>query len=71
MSNLDFSCNGRITGVTANMYSFRRFGSQLPVFQVWHPLSPGLNVYSKIGQIQFEAPEGENITRVYYVTDWK
>ena len=67
MPNLNFSCNGRITGVTANMYSITRFGS-LPVFQVWHPLSPGLNVYSKIGQVQFEAPEGENITRVYIST---
>ena len=67
MPNLNFSCNGRITGITASMYSIRRFGS-LPVFQVWHPLSPGLNVYSKIGQVQFEAPEGENITRVYIST---
>ena len=68
MPNLNFSCNGRITGVTANMYSLRRFGS-LPVFQVWHPLSPDLNVYSKIGQVQFfEAPEGENIIRVYIST---
>ena len=38
------------------------------MFQVWHPLSPGLNVCSKIGQVQFEAPEGENITRVYTST---
>ena len=64
MPNLTFNCNGRISGVTANMYAVRRFGS-LPVFQVWHPLAPGSNVYSKVGQVQFEAPEGANITRVH------
>ena len=26
----------------------------LPVFQVWHPLSAGSSVYSKIGQVQFQ-----------------
>ena len=66
MPNLTSNCNGgRISGVTANMYAARRFGS-LPVFQVWHPLSPGSNVYSKVGQVQFEAPEGANIvTRIH------
>ena len=58
MPNLNFNCNGRITGVTASMYAVRRTGT-LPVFQVWHPLSPGSNVYSKISQVQFEAPEGK------------
>ena len=67
MPNLNFNCNGRITGVTASMYAVRRTGS-LPVFQVWHPLSPGSNVYSKISQVRFEAPEGKNITRVYIST---
>lgn len=64
MPNLTFSCNGRITGVTASMYATRRVGT-LPVFQVWHPQSTGSNVYSKVGQVQFEGPEGANITRVH------
>ena len=65
MPNLTSNCNGsKISGVAANMYAARRFGS-LPVFQVWHPLSPGSNVYSKVGQVQFEAPEGANITRIH------
>ena len=32
-------------------------GSQstyMPEFQVWHPLSPVSNAYSKIGQVQFQ-----------------
>ena len=65
MPNLDFTCNGsRISGVMASMYAVRRFGS-LPVFQVWRLLAPGSNVYSKVGQVQFEAPEGANITRIH------
>ena len=68
MPNLTFNCNGRISGVTANMYAVTRFGS-LPVFQVWHPLTPGSNIYSKVGQVQFEAPEGENIRRRIHISN--
>ena len=57
MPDLSFSCNGRITSVAASMYLLRPFGGSfnLPVFQVWRPLSPGSSNYSKIGQVQFEA----------------
>ena len=54
MPSLNFSCNGRISSVTASVSVIRGSGS-LPVFQVWDPLSPGSNVYSKIGQVQFES----------------
>ena len=64
MLNLNFACNGRITGVAASMYAIRPSGA-LPVFQIWRPLSPNSNVYSKIGQVQFEAPQGQNILRIY------
>ena len=53
MPSLNFTCNGRISGVTASVSVLWGSGS-LPVFQVWHPLSPGSNVYSKIGQVQFD-----------------
>ena len=53
MPSLNFTCNGRISGVTANVSVLWESGS-LPVFQVWHPLSPGSNIYSKIGEVQFE-----------------
>ena len=58
MPSLTFSCNGRISGVTASMSALRASDS-LPVFQVWHPLAPGSHAYSKVGQVQFE-----NETRV-------
>ena len=50
--NHNFSCNGRIIGITASMGNSS--GVSLPVFQVWRPLSAGSNVYSKVGQVQFE-----------------
>ena len=49
-----FNCNGRITGVSAGMHWSGRQSTYIPQFQVWHPLSPGSNVYSKIGQVQFQ-----------------
>ena len=56
--SISFNCNGRITGVAASMYPPSIFklpnGKNLPVFQVWHPQSPGSNVYSVIGQVQFQ-----------------
>ena len=36
----------------------------MPEFQVWHPLSPGSNVYSKISQVQFQIET--QITNTYY-----
>ena len=52
MLNHNFSCNGRIIGITASMGNSN--GVNLPVFQVWRPLFAGSNVYSKVGQVQFE-----------------
>ena len=67
MPSIIFSCNGRISSVAASISTLRGSGS-LPVFQVWHPLSPGSNAYSKVGQVQFE-----NETRVsgsgYFVSN--
>ena len=30
-------------------------GTELPVFQVWHPVLPGSSVYSVVGQVQFQS----------------
>ena len=61
-----FNCNGRITNVVVSM-SNQPFGN-LPLFQVWHPISPNSSVYNKIGEIQL--PAGEFIPvdtrRAYY-----
>ena len=55
---MNFSCNGRITSVAASIDSPHIFripiGDTLPVFQVWHPQTPGSNIYSVIGQVQFQ-----------------
>ena len=51
-----FNCNGRITGVAASM-DMSPLGSNLPLFQVWHPTS---SVYHKVGEI--ELPLGDYIT---------
>ena len=54
-----FSCNGRITSVTASLFTVEGFslipGMNLPVFQVWRPLLPGSSIYSIIGQAQFDS----------------
>ena len=65
MPSLNFSCSGRISGVAASMSALSPSGS-LPVFQVWHPLSPGSSAYSIVGQVQFE-----NETRVsdYFISN--
>ena len=56
--SMNFNCNGRITSVAASIDSPDifgiRIGDTLPVFQVWHPQTPGSNIYSVIGQVQFQ-----------------
>ena len=41
-----------------------RQSTYMPQFQVWHPLSPSSNAYSKIGQVQFQIETPANNT--YY-----
>ena len=54
-----FTCNGRVTGVTAHLAPAEPLGitpsTELPVFQVWHPVLPGSSVYSIVGQVQFQS----------------
>ena len=57
--NFTFNCNGRITSVTASLFTVAAFsitpGMNLPVFQVWRPLLPGSSIYFIIGQVQFDS----------------
>ena len=48
-----FTCNGRITGVAASLRVDG--GTELPVFQVWHPVLPGSSVYTIVGQVHFQS----------------
>jgi len=46
-----FSCNGRITGITASMRRNAN-GTIDPHLEVWHPQSPGSDVFDKVGEAQ-------------------
>ena len=48
--NTRFNCNGRITNVAVSMLEWH--GTNLPLFQVWHPTSLNSSIYNKIGEIQ-------------------
>ena len=47
--NARFNCNGRITNVAVSMHG--RVGSDLPLFQVFHPTSLNSNTYNKTGEV--------------------
>ena len=51
--NTRFNCNGRITNVAVSMFGW--FGTNLPLFQVWHPTSLNSNTYNKISEVQLPA----------------
>jgi len=46
-----FNCSGRVTRITVSIASSNST-DDLPVFQIWRPLSPGSSVYRKIVQVQ-------------------
>ena len=48
-----FNCNGRITNVAVSM-QFSFSGSDLPLFQVWHPTSTTSSTYSKVGEVELQ-----------------
>ena len=52
-----FNCNGRITNVAVSMQLIL-FGTNLPLFQVWHPASLNSSIYSKISEL--ELPSGDH-----------
>ena len=67
--SLTFTCNGRVTSVTASLVGGALLGTpgtELPVFQVWHPVLPGSSVYSIVGQVQFNS--GVHLNSFYYIS---
>ena len=65
----NFSCNGRITNVAVSM-RFSGFATDFPLFQVWHPSSPGSSVYNKTAEVQL--PGGDfigNLREIYYLAN--
>ena len=55
---LNFTCNGRITGIRARV-DFDDFEDRVnyPFFQVWRPLSTNSTVYNKIGEVQLQSDQ--------------
>ena len=53
-----FNCNGRITSVAVSM-QFSFSGSNLPLFQIWHPTSTVSSTYNKVGEV--ELPSGSRM----------
>ena len=49
---LNFTCNGRITNITARVASFDSSRSDYPFLQVWRPASVGSTTYNKIDEVQ-------------------
>ena len=58
-----FNCSGRITNIAVSMRCWP-FGSNIPLFQVWHPISLNSTTYNKIGDVQL--PAGNRIGRRSY-----
>ena len=70
----NFTCNGRITGITASMNRVQSGVSQLFV-EVWRPQTPGSDVYNKVDEVQLLESEiiqvGHDLTdsNIYWLVD--
>ena len=53
---LSFTCNGRITSITARVRLVNR-RSVYPHFQVWRAESVGSTIYNKIGEVQLQSDD--------------
>ena len=53
---LNFTCNGRITGIRARVRFFNR-KNDFPFFQVWRAESVGSTVYNKVGEVQLQSDD--------------
>ena len=51
---LNFTCNGRITGIRARLRFFSN-GDTYPFFQVWRAASVDSTIYNKIGEVQLQS----------------
>ena len=56
---LNFTCNGRITGIRAKLW-FSNEHDEYLFFQVWRPASVGSTIYNKIGEVQLQSDDQVN-----------
>ena len=64
-----FNCNGRITDIAVSMRGW--FGSNVPLFQVWHPTSLNSTTYNKTGEVQLPVGNfilSSSLTVYYYAS---
>ena len=52
----NFTCNGRITGITASMMKVGSDGTD-PSVEVWHPRTPSMDVFDKVDEVQLAESE--------------
>jgi len=53
---LNFTCNGRITGIIVSTKK-NDGGLHNPYLEVWHPQTPDSTIYNKIGEVQLTDSE--------------
>ena len=61
---LNFTCNGRITSITARVI-FNDRQNNYPSFQVWRPSLASTTIYNKIGEIQLQLDNQVIMTNYY------
>ena len=59
-----FSCNGRITSISAGVEMNEGMNMSYPLFQIWRPVSNGSTIYNKIGEVQLES--NDQVTGEYH-----
>ena len=52
----NFTCNGRVTGITASMDRVSSGGTN-PYLEVWHQATPGGDVFDKVGEVHLVESE--------------
>ena len=68
----NFTCNGRITGVVVSMNRVFR-GESHPYLEVWHPTTPGSDLFDKVGEVELVESEiiqvGHDTSTAYWLVD--
>ena len=68
--NANINCVVRITGVAVSMNFGGYLSDNLPLFQIWRPISPGLSVYNRVVQVQLSNGSLIGGHRGYYLTNF-
>jgi len=68
----NFTCSGRITGITASMNRVLN-GMSCPYLEVWHPRTPGIGIFDKVGKVQLIESEvvqvGYDFSTAYWLVN--